>query len=477
MNREYLPPSIGPELGRQALDAAADRNLYARGTRAPTLFEIDGIPVASLVEQFGSPLFVFSEHGLREKARRMREAFRSRYEDTDFAWSYKTNYLNAVCQVFHQEGWTAEVVSDFEYEKARKLGIPGKDIIFNGPYKARSILELAISEGALIQIDNWDELGLIEELTRHLRKPLDIGIRVWLDAGIRPVWSKFGFAIENGEAGRAAERILKNPHLRLHTLHTHIGTYILDPNAYGVAATKLVALREQIFVEHQHLVPCLNLGGGFPSQSLLHGMEGPAERVIAPIEAYADAITEVLNRLPAKKRPQLRLESGRHLVDNAGYLLTSVVAIKGVRDPLAISSDLTGRDYKEQTLLGEDARASYVLDAGVNLLYTAAWYQIDALPSRSINAPLSTARLYGPLCMAIDVVRYRIDLPPLNVGEVITLYPVGAYNLAQSMQFIAYRPAVVMIGANGKPEIIRTREVLDDVQRPERLPAHLDKKP
>lgn len=284
MNRDYLPPSIGPELGRQALDAAADRNLYARGTRAPTLFEIDGIPVASLVEQFGSPLFVFSEHGLREKARRMREAFRSRYKDTNFAWSYKTNYLNAVCQVFHQEGWTAEVVSDFEYEKARKLGIPGKDIIFNGPYKSRSILELAISEGALIQIDNWDELGVIEELTRHLRKPLDIGIRVWLDAGIRPVWSKFGFAIENGEAGRAAERILKNPHLRLHTFHTHIGTYILDPNAYRVAATKLVALREQIFVEHQHLVSCLNLGGGFPSQSLLHGMEGPAERVIPPLK-------------------------------------------------------------------------------------------------------------------------------------------------------------------------------------------------
>ena len=59
----------------------------------------------------------------------------------------------------------------------------------------------------------------------------------------------------------------------------------------------------------------------------------------------------------------------------------------------------------------------------------------------------------------------------------ITLYPVGAYNLSQSMQFISYRPAVVMIGANGKPEIIRTREVLDDVQRPEKLPAHLNKMP
>jgi diaminopimelate decarboxylase len=473
MNRDYFPPTISNELGRQALDAAADRNFYARGTSTPTLFEIDGIPVASLVEQFGSPLFVFSEHGLREKARRMREAFRSRYENTHFAWSYKTNYLNAICQAFHQEGWMAEVVSDFEYHKARKLGIAGKDIVFNGPYKPRKILELAIGERALIQIDNWDELNLIEELTKHIKQPLDVGIRVWLDASIRPIWSKFGFSVENGEAGRAAEMVMKNPNLRLHTLHTHIGTYILDPNAYRVAVTKLAALREQIHIEHNHLVPCLNLGGGFPSQSLLYGMEGPAELVVPPIEAYADAITEVLNRLPAKKRPQLRFESGRYLVDEAGYLLTSVVAMKGIRHPLAINSSLSAWDYKEQLLSGEEARTSYVLDAGVNLLYTAAWYQLDAFPARAVNAPPSPSRLYGPLCMAIDVIRYSINLPPLDVGDVVTLHPVGAYNISQAMQFIAYRPAVVMISENGKPELIRAREVLEDVDGPERLPDHL----
>lgn len=476
MIRDYLPPTISNELGRQTLDAAADRNFYARGTNTPALLEIDGIPVASLVEQFGSPLFVFSERGLREKARCMREAFRSRYENTLFAWSYKTNYLNAVCQVFHQEGWMAEVVSDFEYHKARKLGIVGKDIVFNGPYKPRKILELAISEGALIQIDNWDELSLIEELTKHIKQPLNLGIRVCLDAGIRPIWSKFGFSLENGEAGRAAERIVGNPNLWLHTFHTHIGTYILDPNAYRVAVTKLVALREQIHVEHNHLVPCLNLGGGFPSQSLLYGMEGPAERVIPPIEAYAEAITDVLNHLPAKKRPQLRFESGRYLVDEAGYLLASVVAVKGMRHPLAVNSDLTARDYKEQLLLGEEAKVSYVLDAGVNLLYTAAWYQINALPSRFISLAPSPTRLYGPLCMTIDVIRYSIDLPPLGVGDVVTLHPVGAYNISQSMQFIAYRPAVVMIGDNGKPELIRVREVLEDVDGPERLPDHLGKR-
>jgi len=114
-----------------------------------------------------------------------------------------------------------------------------------------------------------------------------------------------------------------------------------------------------------------------------------------------------------------------------------------------------------------------VVDAGVNLLYTAAWFEIGVWPSRLVNTPAAPTRLYGDLCMAIDVIRETVDMPALDVGEVLTLYPVGAYNLAQSMQFIDYRPAVVLITEEGKPELIRRRETLDDINGPERLPAHL----
>lgn len=472
---EYSTPLISNELGRLGSEAAADRNFYARGMHVRSIFEIDGCPVRDLVGKFGSPLFVFSEHCLREKAKCLRDGFRGRYPDTTFAWSYKTNYLSAVCGVLHQEGWIAEVVSDFEYQKARKQGIPGKDIVFNGPCKPRAILKTAIREGALIQIDHWEELCLIEELVAEVEAPVAVGMRVWLDAGIKPVWSKFGFSIESGEAGRAAAKILSNPKLTLHTLHTHIGTYVLEPKAYGVAARKLVALREQIRVEHDHLVPCLNLGGGFPSLSLLHGMVGNPEQFVPPIEHYADEITSVLNDLPVRQRPQLRLETGRFLVDEAGYLLTSVIAIKGIRHPTVSGAEWTARDYKEQMVLGEEAKASYLIDAGVNLLYTGAWYQINVYPERDTGEPLVPARLYGPLCMAIDVVRYSVDLPPLDVGDILALHPVGAYNLTQSMQFISYRPAVVMISEKGEAELIRKREVLEDVDGPECLPERLKK--
>jgi diaminopimelate decarboxylase len=472
MTPAYEFPAISSELGRSP-EAAIDRNYYSRGGFVPPLPVIDGIEVTRLVRDYGSPLFVFSEHDMRSKARRAKEAFGSRYKKVSFAWSYKTNYLNAVCRVFHSEGWLAEVVSDFEYAKARKLGVAGKDIVFNGLDKPLDCLKRAMSEGALVQIDNWDELNVIEKIVEKFKKPVQVGIRVWLDAGIRPIWTKFGFALANGEAARAAARVVKNPKLVLHTIHTHIGTYILAPEAYRVATQKLVALREQIFLEGNHLVECLNLGGGIPSNSLLHGMVRPAEHLLRPVEEYAEAITSVLNKLPEKKKPLLRMELGRHLVDEAGYLLTTVVALKGRDRPTLATTDLSGRSAQEWQILQENAKPGLVVDVGINLLCTAAWFEIGVWPSQLVNTPATPTRLYGNLCEALDVIRESVDLPALDVGDVLTLYPVGAYNLAQSMQFIAYRPAVVLIGENGKPELIRRRETLEDINGAELLPSHL----
>jgi diaminopimelate decarboxylase len=475
MDRSYIPPVISGELGRTAPHVAEDRNFYARGPRAPTLFQIDGLPVIGLIEEFGSPLFVFSEYDIRAKAKRMREAFRSRYKKTSFAWSLKTNYLGAICRILQSEGWSAEVVSQFEYEKARQIGFAGNEIVFNGPYKPRAAMQTAIEDGALIQIDNWDELSTAEELVAQHGKTVAIGLRVWLDPDIKPVWSKFGFALENGEAERAAARILENPKLQLHTLHCHIGTYILAPSAYAVTAKKLLHFREELRHKYNYLVPCLNLGGGFPSNSLLYGFAGPAEQVVPPIEAFATAITDVLRELPPGEQPLLRLESGRYLVDEAGYLLSTVIAVKGANRLALTDGGLSARAYKERMILNEDSRIEYVIDAGINLLYTSAWYQFEILPARTIDAPPVTSRIYGSLCMAIDVIRDHVDLPPLETGDILTIHPVGAYNVTQWMQFIQYRPAVVLISSDGKADIIRTRETLEDVTGPERMPEHLSR--
>ena len=470
---EYIGPEISAELGYQSFGSSVGRNPLALPAKAACMERIDGVPVETLMRDYGSPVFVISERTLRQRADAMRKAFADRYSKFEFAWSFKTNPLDAVCMTLRSKGWLAEVVSSYEYAKARRLGYSGSEIIFNGPYKRDDSMRAALSEGALIQIDNWDELIALETVAAELGKKFDVGLRVTIQTGLTPTWSKFGFSLTNGEARQAAIRLMRNPNLRLHTLHSHIGTYVLNPQAYQVATQVLLGLRDEIREETGHLVCCINLGGGFASDSLLHGMPGPASQTIPQIESYAEAIIAPLNGLPTRDRPLLRLETGRHLVDNAGYLLTTVVGVKSQGH--ASASRIGG--VADKAVMGPSpeapVRPGYMVDAGINLLYTAAWFAIEATPAQANGTPVESARLIGDLCMEIDVIREHVMLPRMQTGDRLVLHPVGAYNINQSMTFIHLRPAVAMIDCEGSTHLIRHREELEHARVLELLPPHL----
>jgi len=313
----YLAPSI-QKMGIEPC------NPFRLGN-TPHCTDIDGVSVSKLVAEHGSPLFVFSEATLRARYREAHRAFARRYPDVQFAWSYKTNYLNAICRVFHQEGAIAEVVSEFEYDKARQNGIPGHDIIFNGPGKGRQILERAANEGAMIQVDNLDELLLLAEIAAQSgrAKPIAIALRIHLDTGTHAIWSKFGFNADNGEALRVVRRLLQMPGLKLQGLHAHIGTFIQDPNAYRKSATVLVELAMEAERLGAGPIRYLNLGGGFASRARLHYQYLSPEQTTPSFDRYAEAICDTITQLwpVGRTLPRIYLETGRALVDDAGYLI------------------------------------------------------------------------------------------------------------------------------------------------------------
>ncbi len=415
-------------------------------------FEIDGVPVKDLLQKFGSPLFVFSEKRLREQFRYAKRLFETHYPRVEFSWSYKTNYLDAICRIFHQEGATAEVVSEFEYEKARRLGVPGEKIIFNGPYKPRTILKKAVEEGARIHVDSMDEILDLEEIAKELERKISIGIRLNLDTGIYPRWDRFGFNLESGEALQVVQRIAAGGQLEIVGLHCHQGTFILEPAAYGRAAEKLLGFAQKLEEAFGWTIEYLDLGGGFPSRNRLKGLYLPPEVAVPPLSEYAESIAKaLLSNLNSRDYPLLILESGRALVDEAGFLITTVQAVKRL----------------------PDGRRAYVLDAGVNLLFTAFWYHFRVDLGEEVLGPPEPSVLYGPLCMNIDVVEEAVNLPPLSRGVPLVLSPVGAYNVTQWMQFITYRPRVILITEKGEAEVIREAETLEDLVRLERVPAHL----
>ena len=192
---------------------------FGMSSRIRQVSSINNVPVQQIVEQYGSPCFVISEQTIRNTYKDAYRAFSTRYPKVQFAWSYKTNYLDAVCQVFHNEGSWAEVVSIFEYEKALANGVPGNRILFNGPEKSADDLIKAVQNGSYIHIEHFDELYTLIGITQNADKTAKVAIRINMDTGVYPKWDRFGFNLENGEAWNAITRIMMQDKMELVGLH------------------------------------------------------------------------------------------------------------------------------------------------------------------------------------------------------------------------------------------------------------------
>ena len=149
--------------------------------------------------------------------------------------------------------------------------------------------------------------------------------------------------------------------------------------------------------------------------------------------------------------PTLVLETGRALIDDAGYLLGSVIANKRS----SVGKRIT------------------ITDVGVNILFTSFWYDHKISPAQEFSHHTEKTTLFGPLCMNIDVIRENADLPLLNTNDNFVIHQVGAYNMTQWMQFITLRPNVVMIDLEGNINVIRRAEQMQDISNFESIPTHL----
>jgi diaminopimelate decarboxylase len=421
----------GPEAAETGLSAGS----------AMTAADLTAATAADLLKEHGSPLFVVFERALRERFRLFRAAFAREAARTEIAYSYKTNFLPALCAALHQEGALAEVTSGVEYALARSLGCGPRSILFNGPAKRRADLETALAEGALVVVDSFSELESVVAIAaqRASGAPIRLGLRIGLE-GAQSAWARFGFDAGSGAALEALRRAAASPGLRVEMLHNHGGTDRREPQVYARVAERLAGLAEQAEALG-HRIERIDIGGGFSA-------DVPPRDFAAPVHAALDRASARLNRPLA-----LALEPGRAIVDPPVVLLATVTAAKTLAD----------------------GKAAVFLDAGINLLPPArrsAPRPLRALvPSASAPPPLRTD-VFGPLCMPEDRLAEDVLLPPLHPGAVVAVEEAGAYALSQSTQFIDARPAVVLWGAGG-PERVRRRETWRDVCGLDSLPERL----
>lgn len=378
-----------------------------------------------LTQKYGSPLFVFSGEVIRNNLAVFREQFTAKYRNTEIAYSYKVNSLPGILELIHSGGAWAEAASGFEYGLAKKLGLPGEQIIFNGPLKTKEELRTAIEDGAYINVDHSEELSVLEQLSGEMDHPINIGIRLNTDVGIDQLPDRFGFNIESGEAERAVSRCIGSG-LNVTGLHIHLTSYIIEPRAgempasaikliwpkgpeaYHIASKKVANFARTIKEEYGVSIDYLDMGGGFPTVDSL----GP----------YAEAVTgPLLGEYGENELPLLILEPGRAIVSDAGHLICTVAAVK----------DLPG------------GQRAVVTDAGINILPTSLFKYQEIECFSDSSSELRDTVVYGPLCLQTDIIS-RANLPELKAGDMLLVKNVGTYNIPQSSSFIFEQPAVVM---------------------------------
>ncbi|MGI9534718.1 MAG: alanine racemase [Thermodesulfobacteriota bacterium] len=404
-----------------------------------------------LVEKYGSPLFVVSGDVLKNNVKTFKKMFSDKYPKTEVAYAYKANYLSGVLKTVHNEGAWAEVASDFEFDIARSVGVPGKSIVYNGPGKTKENLRKAIKEGALINADDKNEIELLIEIAMEQNEPIEIGIRVNADVGINQVVDRFGFNLESGEAFKVVKLCEESGLLKIVCLHIHLTSYIVQPNGtanfipahnikliwpksadmYEIAAKKITNFAKDIESRLGVKIKYLDLGGGFPS--------------VDNLASYVDKIVDPVISELSKNLPVLILEPGRAIVKNAVFLITTVLGVKKFpNDQNAVTAD-----------------------AGINLLPTSYWGVQKVKPIKAAEEKLTDTIIYGPLCLQTDIVA-KTDMPKLKIGDKLVIEDVGAYNIPQSSAFIYPRPQVVMV-EDGSARLIRRNETVDDVMKLENL--------
>lgn len=401
--------------------------------------------IEQLIQNYGSPLFIVSSEKLISNMEAFKSAFENKYPEIVVAYSYKVNYLPEVLKVIHNQGAWAEAASGFEYDIARKLKIPGHNIVFNGPFKTKGELESAVQQKSIINVDHLDELELLEIIASELGDKIDIGLRVNMKVGIDQLPDRFGFNIESGEALRIVERCNSKDLLNIKGLHVHLTSYIIekesednvpakgikliwpkDHNAYRYASQKITRFAKVIEEKFGIEIEYLDMGGGFPT--------------VDSIGPYVDAITyPLLSKFNQNTLPTLILEPGRAIVSNAIDLITTVAAIKF----------LPGR------------QRAIIVDAGINILPTSFWkYQDVECLSKAVGN-LEETIVYGPLCLQTDIIS-KTKLPELKPGDLLRVKNVGAYNISQSSTFIYAQPAVIL-REDKNFTVIRNKEVINDL--------------
>jgi len=391
---------------------------------------VGSLPISSIADRYGTPLFVYDQRILEEKLTALNEALPASFQ---VFYSMKANPNQFFLQFFLQKGCGIEVASAGELEQALGAGCPAEDILFAGPGKTEAELALAISLGVgEIHVESQLEIERIIQIARLRNKPVPVAVRVnpssdGLGGAMRMGGKSAPFGIDEENLLPILQLIRQSPQLRFKGIHLFAGTQILDHEILLAQYNRGIQIARNVYLATGLPLHTVDFGGGlgipyFPGdiELNLQGLQDGLLKLMQSVEGaecFAGA--------------RFVIEPGRFLVGEAGIYVTRVNDIKISR----------GKKY-------------VIVDGGMNH-HLAASGNLGQVIKRNfpiavlnkVNHPYTeTVDVVGPLCTPLDTLARAIDFPEVQVGDLIGIFQSGAY--ARSASPLGF------LGHPSPPEIV-----------------------
>ena len=403
-----------------------------------------------LAKKFGTPLYVLDENLMRDNCRAYKNAIDTYYDGHGLVlFASKALCTMYTGRLVAEEGLGADVVSGGELYTLYKAGFPMEKVFFHGNNKKPDEIELALSCGVgHIVVDNKYELELLNRIAneKNVNQRILFRIKPGIDAHTHDfvktgqIDSKFGVALENGEAYEIHKLALSMSNIQIDGVHCHIGSQIFDVEPFCEAAKVMIGFIADLYDKLGIKVNILNLGGGF-------GIKYTATDDPSVPSEYIHKVTNVVKELAQEKGidlPFLIFEPGRSIVASAGITLYTVGCVKEI----------------------ENVRTYVSIDGGMcdNPRYILYGSKYTAVLANNASAePVAPITIAGKCCESGDLIQEHVMMPQIHVGDTLAVLATGAYNYSMSSNYNRIpRPPIVAVSGN-EAKIIVKRETYDDL--------------
>ena len=411
---------------------------------------IGSYDTVELAKKYGTPAYVFDENEIRKNLREFKKSIDDEYGGKGLVvYASKAFCCKEMCRICAEEGVGIDVVSGGELYTALSVGFPTDKIVFHGNNKTRDELIMAVDNNVgRVIVDNITELENLNAIAADKGKNIGIMLRIkpGIDAHTHEfiktgqIDSKFGFALETGEALAAIKTALAMSNVTLRGLHCHIGSQIFDLDPFELAATVMLDLFKQVMDETGVQLEELNLGGGFGIKYLKSDRPRPYGDYMSKVSAAVNSYSKELGI----ETPFILIEPGRSIVGAAGITLYTVGAVKEIPDVRTYVSVDGG--------MGDNPRYA---------LYQSRYEIVCA--NKASEKRSRTVTVAGKCCESGDLIQEWTHIQPVEPGDILAVLSTGAYNYSMASNYNRIPRLPVIMVKDGKDRLVVRRETYEQL--------------